>query len=99
MNCWAVEPPADPYFDRRLNAWIVSRYQDVAAALREPALTPALARSTAPAAPIDAAVHADFRTRLSARWRQRSFSNGKSDSRWLPIDWPMSCPLTSRSIS
>src|ERR1035438_1258670 len=62
MTCWAVEPPADPYLDRRLNAWIVSRYQDVAAASREPALTPALARSTAPAAPINAAVHADFRT-------------------------------------
>lgn len=40
----------------------MSRYQDVAGALREPALTPALARSTAPAAPINAAVHADFRT-------------------------------------
>jgi hypothetical protein len=60
MRCWTVEP-ADPYFDRRLNAWIVSRYRDVAGALREPGLLPALARSTVPPAPIDPAVHADFR--------------------------------------
>jgi cytochrome P450 len=62
MSCWTVEPPADAYFDRRLDAWIVSRYRDVAAALREPGLIPALARSTAAPAPMDPAVHADFRT-------------------------------------
>jgi cytochrome P450 len=61
MSGWTVEPPADPYFDRRLNAWIVSRYRDVAVALREPGLLPALARSTAPPTPIDPAVHANFR--------------------------------------
>jgi cytochrome P450 len=61
MSGWTVEPPADPYFDRRLDAWIVSRYRDVAAALREPGLIPALARSTAPPVPIDPAIHADFR--------------------------------------
>ena len=57
----ATEPPADPYFDSQRNAWILSRYRDVAAALREPALIPALASSTAAAAPIDASVHAEFR--------------------------------------
>jgi len=61
MSGWTVEPPADPYFDRRLDAWIVSRYRDVTAALREPGLIPALARSTAPPVPIDPGIHADFR--------------------------------------
>ena len=63
MSFWAVEPPADPYFDPALNAWIVTRYQDVAAALREPLLIPALARSAVPAVAIDPAAHADFRAR------------------------------------
>jgi hypothetical protein len=25
MDVWATEPPADPYYDRRLDAWILSR--------------------------------------------------------------------------
>jgi len=61
MSLWATEPPADPHFDPRLNAWILSRYRDVAAALREPLLTPALARSTGSAVAIDSAVHVEFR--------------------------------------
>src|SRR5579863_2883714 len=61
MHAWATEPPADPYFDRRLDAWILSRYPDVAAALRESRLTPATALSAASAVPIDSAVHAEFR--------------------------------------
>ena len=74
MGCWAIEPPADPYFDRGLNAWIVSRYGDVAAALREPGLVPTLARSTPPAAPIDVAAHTNFRTLAPAAiqpWEER----------------------------
>jgi cytochrome P450 len=62
MEIWATEPPSDPYFDPRLNAWMVSRYRDAAAALREPRLVPALARSTTPAVPLDSKVHTDFRT-------------------------------------
>ena len=62
MSFWATEPPAAPYFDSRLNAWILSRYRDVAAALRDPRFAPALAGSTAPATPINSAFHADFRT-------------------------------------
>jgi cytochrome P450 len=61
MMSGAIDPPADPYFDRRLNAWIVGRYRDVVAALREPRLVPALALSKSPVAPIDTAVHAEFR--------------------------------------
>ena len=61
MSFWAVEPPADPHFDPRLNAWVVTRYQDVVAALREPRLIPALARSNTPAVGIEPAAHADFR--------------------------------------
>jgi len=63
MSFWALDPPADPRFDPRLNAWIVTRYRDVAAALREPLLIPALARSAVPAVAIDPAAHADFRAR------------------------------------
>ena len=62
MSLWATEPPGDPYFDPRLNAWILTRYRDVAIALLEPLLIPALARSTTPAVAIDSAVHAEFRT-------------------------------------
>jgi cytochrome P450 len=61
MDIWATEPPADPYFDRRLDAWILSRYRDVAAALRESRLIPAAANTTAAAVPIDSAIHAEFR--------------------------------------
>jgi cytochrome P450 len=62
MTFWGSEPPADPHFDRRLNAWTLSRHRDVAAALREPRLVPALAGSTAPAVPIDSKIHTHFRT-------------------------------------
>jgi cytochrome P450 len=62
MDIWATEPPADPYFDLGLDAWILSRYRDVAAALRESRLVPATARATAPAVPIDSGIHAEFRT-------------------------------------
>ncbi len=34
-------PPAPPLFDPLQNAWVLSRYDDVTAALREPALQPA----------------------------------------------------------
>jgi hypothetical protein len=61
MDLWATEPPADPYFDHRLNAWILSRYRDVSAALREARLIPAAARSAA-AVPIDRGIHAEFRS-------------------------------------
>jgi len=61
MDFWATAPPADPYLDGPLNAWILSRYRDVAAALREARLVPMTAQSTAPAVPVDAAVHAEFR--------------------------------------
>ncbi|HUB81579.1 MAG TPA: cytochrome P450 [Bryobacteraceae bacterium] len=79
MNFWAAEPPADAYFDPRLNAWIVSRYRDVAAALREPLLIPALARSATPAVAVNPEAHADFRARslralsssAMAEWEQR----------------------------
>jgi len=62
MGAWAAEPPADPCFDRRLNAWILSRYQDVAAALREVRLIPVSAGSNTPAVTMDSAVHAEFRS-------------------------------------
>jgi cytochrome P450 len=61
MSFWATGPPADPYFDPRLDAWIFSRYRDVAAALREPLLIPSMARSSTPAVAIESAVHAKFR--------------------------------------
>jgi cytochrome P450 len=61
MSAWATEPPADPHFDRRLDAWILSRYPHVAGALRESRLIPATARSTTAAVPLDNAVHAEFR--------------------------------------
>jgi len=41
--------------------WVLSRYADVAAALRDPLLVPASPISTAPAATMDAAAHARFR--------------------------------------
>ncbi len=61
MDIWATEPPSDPYFDRRLNAWILSRYSDVAAALREPTLVPVTALGAASSVRIDVAVHTEFR--------------------------------------
>jgi cytochrome P450 len=52
---------APPYFDQRLDAWVLSRYRDVAAALREPLLVPVSARCMGPATPIETAGHAHFR--------------------------------------
>lgn len=48
-------------WDPRLNAWILDGPGEVAAALRDPRLVPALARASTPAAPLDAAAHAEFR--------------------------------------
>ncbi len=56
-----MQVPAPPYFDPSLDSWVLSRYRDVAAALRDPRLVPVSPRSTAPAAPLDSAVHAQFR--------------------------------------
>jgi len=39
----APPPPGPPYFDQRQGGWILSRYADVSAALREPRLWPAAA--------------------------------------------------------
>jgi hypothetical protein len=61
MGAWETESPADPRFDPRLNAWTLSRYRDVAAALREARLIPVSAGSTTPAVPVDSAIHAEFR--------------------------------------
>jgi cytochrome P450 len=52
---------AEPYFDCELNAWVLSRYQDVASALREPLLAPSPARPAGAAVALDAAQHAQFR--------------------------------------
>ncbi len=38
------QPPGEPQFDPHLGAWVLSRYTDVAAALREPALWPVSSR-------------------------------------------------------
>jgi cytochrome P450 len=62
LDAWATEAPEAPYFDNKFNAWILGRYTDVAAALRESRLVPASARSTA-AVPMDSAIHAQFRSR------------------------------------
>jgi hypothetical protein len=62
MDIWATNPPVEPYFDPRLNASILTRYRDVAAALRDPTLIPSTALNSAPPVAIDVAVHADFRT-------------------------------------
>lgn len=62
MEAWATERPADPYFDGRLDAWILSRYRDVSTALRESRLIPATPRSAAPAVPFDSAAHEEFRS-------------------------------------
>jgi cytochrome P450 len=62
VDVWATKPPEDPYFDSRLNAWILSRYRDVAAALRESRLIPASARSKTAAVPVASAIHAQFRS-------------------------------------
>jgi cytochrome P450 len=62
MDAWGTRPPEDPYFDSRLNAWVLSRYKDVTAALREAHLIPASARSTTAAVAVDSATHAEFRS-------------------------------------
>jgi cytochrome P450 len=60
-DVWVTKSPEDPYFDSSLNTWILTRYRDVAAALREPRLIPVSASSTTAAVPVDSAVHAEFR--------------------------------------
>jgi cytochrome P450 len=39
-----IAPPAVPYFDEERNAWVLTRYRDVMAALRDPELWPVAAR-------------------------------------------------------
>lgn len=52
--------PRPPYFDAALDRWVLSRYRDVAAALRDARLVPAAPRSTAAVA-VDGEGHARFR--------------------------------------
>jgi cytochrome P450 len=46
MDPLSPAPPQGAYFDRVLNAWVLSRYADVLAALREPALQQARSKAS-----------------------------------------------------
>jgi cytochrome P450 len=96
-DVWATKPPEDPYFDSRLGTWILSRYRDVAAALREPSLIPVSPRSKAVAVPVDSAVHAEFRAqalRALAPVRVRQL-----EAQYAPMATRMAGELpTSRSV-
>lgn len=51
----------EPHFDPDLKAWVLSRYADVSAALRDPRLGPSGAGEQAEIGAVDPAAHAEFR--------------------------------------
>jgi cytochrome P450 len=57
-----MKGPQPPFFDERLDAWVLSRYRDVAAAFHENRLIPTLPLSPRIEAPPCSAVHLAFRT-------------------------------------
>ena len=71
-------PPRPPYFDELRDSWVLSRYRDVMAALRDPALWPVAARGEDQAVTRDEAgrlrlrapVHDSIAPRLEA-WRMQ----------------------------
>jgi cytochrome P450 len=83
MDVWETRAPADPYFDRDRNAWIVSRYGDAAQALREPRLVPVSPRANAAAVLFDTAAHAAFRTHALRALAPATIA--QLEERYLPL--------------
>jgi cytochrome P450 len=83
MDVWETAAPADPYFDRDRNAWIVSRYADAAQALRESGLVPVSPRSNTAAILFDTAAHAGFRA--SALRAMMPATIAQLEERYVPL--------------
>ena len=89
--------PASPYFDRELNAWVISRYRDVWAALREPGLVPSSPQSPVAAVPFDRAVHLEFRAQalrgltpvILAHWEAEFVERARRSVEALPSGQPV----------
>jgi cytochrome P450 len=94
----STEPPETPSFDRALDSWVLSRYGDVAAALRDPGLVPASPLSTSAVA-LGEVVHAQFRAEALKilapaqvrQWEQEFSLRADRRVRALPagraVDW------------
>jgi cytochrome P450 len=90
------EAPLPPYFDDARQAWILSRYADVSAALREPALLQATSKNEAlPGdgaerhAQINSVVQADIARMSSSAWRaemERAFQTLIHEHRGRTVD-------------
>ncbi len=83
----APPPPAAPFFDPLQNAWVLSRYGDVAAALREPVLRPVGPQKSA------AHLREDVASTLSqseiSDWQQRIEPLADRIIMELPLDRPI----------
>lgn len=97
--------PAAPYFDRALDAWVVSRYSDVVAALRSPSLIPAgphgRAGSDVPEDPHRTNIREDTLAAFSPIqlniWREKLTQQTKALASILPFDTPLDL-LTSYAV-
>lgn len=77
----APEPPRAPYFDDDLQAWVLSRYRDVAAALHDPACTAAKSKAQVRGATLSA-----FSAQRLAAWQSQMESMARSRAAALPPD-------------
>ena len=92
-----VPPPAAPYFDRERGGWILSRYADVTAALREPRLWPVAAHGEDQAKTRDETGRLRLRTDVQealsasrlAEWQAQLEGPALSAIRALPTDRPV----------
>jgi cytochrome P450 len=90
-------PPEPAYFDRNREAWVLSRYADVAAAFREPRLWPVGTRKRERGKIGDVAAQArlrgDLQTALSsaklAEWEWQLGALAQEMARELPADRPV----------
>jgi cytochrome P450 len=84
--------PAAPYFDEKLNAWVLSRHADILAAFRASSLFPASSNSSKPAEPMPPCDHLKMRaetidalpaSRIGA-WRELLLPLAEAQAAGLP---------------
>jgi cytochrome P450 len=87
--CDSPLPPSPPYFDDEQGAWVLSRYADVLAALREPELHQVFSQKAASQANAGRGVLNALQPAQLAEWRARIEHRAHSMMARLPSERPL----------